>query len=157
MATDTNLQFIRQKLYELRNAIMYNGSSSLVKIPNNIISLVKVDEEGDVWFTAKNASANIEACDKCFPARLHFYRKGLTFFMEVSGKATIESHSYKGDDRLVLLKMNLANVEYTEPDTERKMGLIERNIVKAYQWFLQAFAVSRRERSIFPKIQESGI
>jgi hypothetical protein len=74
--TDSNLQFIREKIYQVRSAIMYSMSNELVKIPNNIITAVKVDEEGQLWFISKRPVQDLEQCEQSFPVRLHFFVKG---------------------------------------------------------------------------------
>src|SRR6476469_3345757 len=97
MANDLNLQFIREKVYQLRSAIMYSMSNELVKIPNNVVTALRIDEEGQLWFLSKRPAQFVSECEQDFPARLHFYRKGTNFFVEVSGKATIVNHEWDVD------------------------------------------------------------
>src|SRR4030095_4399493 len=89
MATDSNLQFIREKIYKVRSAIMYSMSDEVIKFPNSIVTAVRVDDEGQLWFLCKKPMIWVNECEQHFPARLKFYRKGVSFFVEVSGKATI--------------------------------------------------------------------
>ena len=93
MTTDSNLTGIREKIYKLRTAIMYSMSNDLVKMPNSIITAVKVDEEGQLWFVSKSHLQNLDQCEQSFPVRLHFFRKGTNFFVVVSGKAFIVNNS----------------------------------------------------------------
>ena len=53
MSTDTNLQFIREKIYTVKSAIMYSMSNELIKLPNCLVEAVKVDNEGQLWFLCK--------------------------------------------------------------------------------------------------------
>ena len=92
MRNDPNLQFIREKIYHVRSAIMYSMSNDLVKLPNNIVTALRVDNEGNLWFSCSRPAEYVEHCEKSFPARLHFHRKGASFHIEVSGKATIVNH-----------------------------------------------------------------
>jgi general stress protein 26 len=106
MLTDNNLQFIRQKIYRVRSAIMYSMSNELIKIPNCLVEAVNVDNEGQLWFICKPPSHRVDQCVSSFPARLHFYRKGTFFHIEVSGKATImnEIGSDNSTERKLLIK-----------------------------------------------------
>jgi general stress protein 26 len=93
MATDSNLQFIREKIYQVRSAIMYSMSDEVIKFPNSIATAVRVDDEGQLWFLCKKPVQFVSECEQNFPARLKFYRKGISFFLEVSGKATIVNNN----------------------------------------------------------------
>ena len=94
MASDMNLQFIREKIYEIRHAVMYSMSNGLVRIPNSIVSVIKVDNDGHIWFLCNPPAQNIEECEWVFPARLQFYKKGKFFRLEVSGKATVMNNEH---------------------------------------------------------------
>ena len=155
MRNDPNLQFIREKISQLGSAIMYNNSQEVIKVPNNLVNAIKVDDEGRLWFTGKKPTAHLEECEQNFPARLHFYRKGLFFYMEVSGKATVVNYSYEdaGEDA-VLMKMSLNSIEYNEPEGEKDKNIVEKYITNAYNWILRTVAVNHREPSAFPKMQQ---
>ena len=156
MTTDNNLQFIREKIYQLGSAIMYNTSEEKVRIPTNIIRAVKVDEEGQLWFTARRTSDWIRDYEQSFPARLRFYRKGVFYYMEVSGKASIIRETYGADGAsVVLMKMSLSEIEYTEPDIEKPKGRIERTFENIYKWMLRNIALPHQPAQVFPKIERS--
>ena len=55
MSNDTNLQFIRERINQVRSAIMYSYSDDVIKLPNNIVSAVKVDEEGTTMVCLRQA------------------------------------------------------------------------------------------------------
>jgi len=149
MAVDTNLQFIREKIYQVRSAIMYTMSNDLVKLPNNIVSAVKVDEEGQLWFTCNQPGKDINQIDLNFPARLHFYRKGTMFHIEVSGKATIVKEDNidlntagSGMKAPLLIKMSMNSVAYTEPH-EKKKNVLAAWLEKSYQWMIRTITLPR--------------
>ena len=156
MTTDPNFQFIREKIATLRTAVMYSMSNSLVKLPNDIVSLVKMDEEGQLWFLAHFPSQSLNECERSFPVRLHFFRKGHDFFVEVSGKATIESDLDEPgtDDRTaVLVKMTMKNIEYREPHAVSKTRL-QVLVEKSYQWMLRHVGFAHHEGSVLSKIHQ---
>jgi hypothetical protein len=141
MEADNNLEFIREKIYEVRSAIMYNMSNAVIKIPNNIVNAVRVDEEGNLWFLCQKPMQFIAECEQHFPARLKFYRKGISYFLEVSGKASIVSNTpqkHKLGDRVnykeaVLIKMSMLNIEYNEVEEKKTPQLAW--LDKMYKWF----------------------
>ncbi|MET0466323.1 MAG: hypothetical protein ABW007_24410 [Chitinophagaceae bacterium] len=156
MAQDTNLQFIRERISELKNAIMYNNSQDVLRVPNNIAEAVEVDQEGMLWFTIKRPSGYMQQCDQVFPARLNFYKKGFDHRVEVSGRTTVVNYISNGaKEDIVLLKMDMTEVEYTEPVAEKSETSIEKYVKQAYNWFLRTFSLEHREHSVFPKVQHS--
>src|SRR5215510_2063402 len=98
MAHDENLQFIREKICVLRNAVMYVSSDGLVKLGNDIVTAIKVDEEGQLWFVTNRPAQIVSECEQSFPARLRFYRKGIGYYLEISGRASIVSSDYSFND-----------------------------------------------------------
>lgn len=143
---DSNLQFISEKIADLQTAVMYSMSNSLIKVPNDIVTVVKVDEEGQLWFLSHLPPQSLKECEQSFPARLKFFRKGRNFFVEVSGKATIVSKiplaahfdtytdSVRKSQKAVLIKMTMSNVEYVEPQAQRAKPKWQELAQKIYSW-----------------------
>ena len=155
MPVDNNLQFLREKIYEIKSAVMYSMSDDVVRLPNNIVSVVKVDDEANLWFICTPPNRQLDASECVFPARLHFYRKGKFFHVEVSGKATImnyeSSTSVSGGDKPLLIKLNMTNVAYSEAN-EKKQTFIESLLRGTYKWMLKTIALPRQERSVLSKM-----
>jgi general stress protein 26 len=153
MSTDNNLQFIREKINTVKSAIMYSMSNELIKIPNCIVEAVEVDNEGQLWFICKPPVHQLDQCETSFPARLHFYRKGTFFHIEVSGKATIVNNVYTDNskEQSLLIKMTMSTVEYTEPQ-ERKRTKVETMLESGYRWLLRTIAIPHDQRSILSKM-----
>ena len=76
---------------ELKHALFYSCSESLLKLPVSIIQALHVDECDQVWFMVRKPTQYLNEFDRAFAAKLHFYRKGKPFYMHVSGKAMIIS------------------------------------------------------------------
>jgi general stress protein 26 len=161
MERDNNLQFIRQKIYEIKNAVMYSMSNDLVRMPNNIVTVLKVDDEGQLWFLCNPPSFKVEECEAVFPARLHFYRKGKFFHIEVSGKAIIMNREYEAnlttsEKKPVLIKMSMNNIEYTVINEKRPKGRIEVMLENGYKWLLKTIAIPRHEKSVLSKLHQTS-
>jgi len=148
MSKDTNLQFIREKIHEVRNAIMYSSGDELIRLPNNIVSAVKVDEEGQLWFVCDRSCYLPEQYPSSFPARLHFYRKGKFFHIEVSGPARIVNNVHRdnnGSQNRMLIKMEMKNIIYTETPARHKNS-IGQWLHKSFRWVLIHRGVSKRTK-----------
>ncbi len=168
MTTDSNLQFIREKIYALRSAIMYTMSTELVKLPNNVVTAIRVDEEGQLWFLSKRPLQLVSECEQEFPARLKFYRKGVAFYLEVSGNAMIMNDETELPDWLltsgenifdrkinpVLVKMNMANVEYAEP-TYSHHSRTDQLFKNIYKWLSRTIALHKPSKAIMGNLHQS--
>ena len=159
MRNDPNLQFIREKIYHVRSAIMYSMSNDLVRLPNNIVTALRVDNEGNLWFTCSRPSGYVDQCEKTFPARLHFHRKGASFHIEVSGKATIINRDVDGQfitangkESPILIRMSMNTIEYSEP-VERKKNRVEMILEQGYRWLLRTVAISHDSKPVLAKLQ----
>jgi len=162
MANDMNLRFISEKIYQLRSAVMYVNSNSIVKPGNDIVTAVKVDDEGQLWFFM-NRPPQIEECEQSFPARLRFHRKGVDFFMEVSGKATIINSNYSKNGTWasqnkgkVLVRLNMLNIEYSEPHSKRPKSKVEILVEGWYGWFLRTVAIPHDSGSVLKKLRQTN-
>ena len=155
MQNDSNLLFIREKIYKLRTAVMYASSNAVVKLTNDIVTALEVDEQGQLWYVANRPLQKVEHCEQTFPARLFFYKKGVDYFMEVSGSATIVNKDYwkqAYDDKKVLIKMNMVNIEYTEPHTRKAKNKIEILADNCYNWFINTFTIPQFSNTAFKKL-----
>jgi hypothetical protein len=127
-------------------------SNDLVKLPNSLVSAVEVDEEGMLWFVCGRPAGDINQYNLSFPVRLHFYRKGTMFHLEVSGKATIVQDDLENDtEGPLLIKMSMNNIEYTEPH-EKKKGKVESLLEKGYLWIMKNVALPHDNRSALSKL-----
>lgn len=128
MLPENQLNFFREKIQELRSALFFNTSNAVLKLPPCIISTLKVDEAGQVWFFVNRPEQYLHEFDKEFPARLNFFRKGKPFFLNLTGKAFIISDPEElneiislSDDvkqtamaHMVLIKFNISSAQYDE-------------------------------------------
>lgn len=132
MTTDGNLQFIRTKLEHIKSAVMYTMSNHVSRLPNDVILFLKADDYGQLWFTAHKPRRWVRHCEQSFPARLFFYKKGVDYYIDITGHAAIAGK----EDLLaleneispgrLLLKMTVAAVEYTETTQKKSISLLSR-------------------------------
>src|SRR5688572_9067516 len=127
MNNDFNLRLIKDKIYEMRTAIMYNLSDEVIRLPNSIINVAKVDDEGHIWFMCDRPSYHPEQYSALFPVRLQFYRKGKLFHLEISGSAEIANHFRYESEALAdrwLIKTKMKNITYTETRERARVDTI---------------------------------
>src|ERR1700759_3375269 len=89
MLPQSDLQFLQQKIQELKNALFFSQNTSLLRMSTTVVSVIKVDELGQMWFFVPRPQQALQEFDKEFPVRLEFFKKGKEFFLHVSGKAFI--------------------------------------------------------------------
>jgi hypothetical protein len=154
MTTDSNLNDIREKIYKLRTAIMYSMSNGICKLPNSIVTALKVSDEGELWFICEKPFQDVAEYEQSFPVTLHFYKKGIFFHLEVSGKAAIINEDYSGylsneistKGKVLLIRMSMNSIEYTEPYGKKERNRFETFIEKGYKWALRNIALPHQSK-----------
>ena len=137
MATPaTNQQqfsFLQEKIREIGSAIFFNLSDSILKLPTSIVSTLTVDDYGYVWFFVQRPKQSLKEFETEFPARLDFYKKGKSYFLQVSGKGWVvtdpeEMNSFVSlpeelrklaMNDMVLVKVKILKAEYFETNPAR--------------------------------------
>lgn len=128
MTTNQQLQFLQGKIKEINSAIFFNLSDSVLKFPTTIVSTLKVDDYGYVWFFVKKPKQNLNEFESEFPVRLDYFKKGSPAFLQIMGKAWVitdpeELNSFialteevKGQDvqDSVLVKVKMMKADFQE-------------------------------------------
>jgi len=124
MLPQSDLQFLQQKIQELKNALFFSQNTSVLRIGTTIVSVIKVDELGQMWFFVPRPQQAITEFDKEFPVRLEFFKKGKEFFLHVSGKAFIVTDPEEinglvhddlrelAGDHIVLIRVKMGKADY---------------------------------------------
>ena len=139
MFTNSQLQFFQEKIYDLETAVLHNQSHSVLKIPNHIISILHVDDIGQLWFFVKRPMQKITEFESEFYSNLDFARKGKKFFVKVEGKAYLitdpedinelpdfpEDVKEKARNEEVLVKMRVTDFFYFEASKKKRRNVFE--------------------------------
>ena len=134
MATNQQLSFLQERIEEIGSAIFYNLSDSVLKLPTSIITSLKVDEYGFVWFCVQKPSQHLTEFEQEFPVKLDFYKKGKGYFLQIDGKAFVvtdpeEMNAYVNqsedikkfaNNSVALLKVKIQKAEYYQTKTSTK-------------------------------------
>ena len=125
--TDTALSFLREKIEDIKFALFKAEMASVLQLPNNIISTLKVDNEGFIWFYTSCNGMYAPQVDKEFFAYLDYYQKGRDARLRVSGRTFIiegcgADASAVDNSNLLLLKMKIMQAEYFGNDAETQQN-----------------------------------
>jgi hypothetical protein len=128
---DTTLTFLKEKIEDIRIALFKAEINSELRLPNNIISTLKVDNNGYIWFYTSCNGSYATQVDKEFFAYLDYYQKGRDSRLRVSGRACIIEGCGSDADmvensNLILLKMKIMQAEYFGNDIEKQQSWMER-------------------------------
>ncbi len=132
-ASNQQLNFLQEKIREIGSAIFFNESDSVLKLPTSLVTTLKVDDYGYVWFFIQKPKQTLKEFEKEFPVKLDFYKKGKTYFLQVMGKGWVvddpeevngfvnlpnETKNLTLED-MVLVKVKISRAEYYETGTTR--------------------------------------
>jgi general stress protein 26 len=120
------LDFLKRKIQEIQLAKFNAEIDSLLQLPNSIITTLKVDDEGNVWFFASCNGTYAPNMDKYFYASLDYYNKETHCRLHIDGRATviedeedilpfhITKHRSNFTYNVILIKLKILKAEYYE-------------------------------------------
>lgn len=122
MEANNDLLFIKQKIEDIKVALFKAETDSILRLPNNIISTLKADEKGYIWFFTSYTGPYAQYLNKELYVSLEYYKKENTCRLVINGKANIETDNAEfpkefSYDRVVLLKVKILKAEYFENKT----------------------------------------
>ena len=150
MLRDRHLHFLHDKIRDLRSALFYSLSNSVLKIPTSIVTALKVDDEGQVWFFVSRPKQQLTEFDRQFPARLEFYKKGKHAVVKINGRACIVNDAEqvtdlvslpaeikeKALDQLLLIKVKIEKAEYFETSPATNGTSLKKIASQLKRWLL---------------------
>jgi len=146
------LSFLKEKIEQIGSAIFFNQSDSVLKLPTSLISSVKVDDYGYVWFFIKKPKQHIQHFENGFPAQMDFFKKGIEYFLKVTGKGWVvtdpeeissflENQNILNQEALratVLVKIKIMKAEYFETQVQSKPSWWQSTAAFFSGWFRPA-------------------
>ncbi len=143
------LHFLQQKIEQIGSAIFFNQSDSVIKLPTSVVNTVKVDDYGYVWFFVSRPGKQMQEFETEFPARMDFFRKGVDYFLQVSGKGWVVTNPeevtgfYKANADLdtslmadtLLVKIKMLRAEYFETQTRLNASWWQNAVHYFTGWF----------------------
>lgn len=143
------LAFLQEKIQQIGSAIFFNLSDSVLKLPTSVVTSLKVDDYGFVWFFVKKPNQHLQEFEQEFPVRLDFFKKGVDYFLQVSGKGWVVSDPedlntystlFNDVDPLavhdsVLVKVKMLKAEYYETQQRAKHSWWYNAVSVVTTWF----------------------
>ena len=143
------LHFLQEKIEQIGSAIFFNLSDSVLKLPTSLVTTLKVDDFGYVWFFVKKPNQHIQEFEKEFPVRMDFFKKGMDYFLQISGKGWVVtdpeqvSHFIEANNEvhagifndMVLVKVKMLRAEYFETQTRTNSSWWQLAVNTVATWF----------------------
>lgn len=149
MATNQQLSFLQEKIREIGSALFFNLSESVLKLPTSIVSTLKVDDYGFVWFFVQRPRQQLKEFEMEFPVRMDFFKKGSGCFLQVNGKGWVvtdpeelngfvtlpEDAKKLALNEMVLVKVKIMRAEYHETRTANSQTWWQSAVNTVTTWF----------------------
>ena len=125
--------FITDKINQIKIALFKSEINSELLLPNNVIQVLKADEDGYIWFFTSCNGKQAKSINRTFYSYLDFYKKGADCSLRVNGPAfivedendafiSISNYSKSVAGSLVLIKMKIMQAEYFEGQLAQKVS-----------------------------------
>ena len=148
MKKENSLSFIQSKIQGIGSALFYSLGTGVLKFPTSIVSTLKVDDAGNIWFFISKPGQKLQEFDWEFPAKLQFYRKGKGYSLQVTGKACVvndpeevnglvslpEETKSEAFKECVLMKVKINNAEYYDFNENLPRNNIMGFLNRVYNW-----------------------
>ena len=135
MVNTLHLSFLREKIEDIRSALFFSMSESILRLPNSLVSALQVDEIGNIWVLAPRPKQQLREFEQRFPVQLNFYQKGKEFYLNVAGNARIILEPSELDEMLdslqvqknILKKWILIKVQITDAQYHGSAPIVKNN------------------------------
>ena len=122
LTKNENLLFLQKKIGEIKIARFSAEIDAGLQLPNNIVSTLKTDSDGNIWFFSSCRGEHAKNIDQDFYAYLEYYQKGGAYRLRTGGRATIiqdetvpyYTKSKNSIDNLLLIRFKIMTAEYFE-------------------------------------------
>jgi hypothetical protein len=120
--------FLREKIKNLGSAIFFNQSDAVLKLPSSIVRITHVDEYGYLWFFMQKPPQLLTEFEREFPVKLDFFRKGISYSLQVLGKA----HMVSDPEEVAVVTTNIEEIAAAAESLDfSKMILIKVKMTRA--------------------------
>ncbi len=138
---------LQEKIREIGSAICYNLSDSVLKLPTSIVTKMKVDDYGYIWFFVQKPNENLQLFESEFPVRLDFYKKGLGCYVQAEGTAWVVNdpeevssvsdfaEDASGRKDVVLVKVKIQKADYFDTRTAHNNSWWQSAVNTLTAWF----------------------
>lgn len=124
-------ELIKEQIMTLGTALFFTENESLLKLPVHVVNHVQMDEQNRIWFLIQRPTQELTEFDQELPAKLDFFKKGISFYIKIKGTAMIVDnaakvnglHTGEGDaDGLVAVCVKIRSIEVTDTAAKPAQG-----------------------------------
>jgi hypothetical protein len=162
MDANHQLSFLQNRIEEIGSAIFYNLSEAVRKLPTSVVTTLKVDDYGFVWFFIQKPKQQLAEFEKEFPVKLDYYRKGTGCFLQIVGKGYMVSDPEEvnslvvlpedvrkmANESIALVKVKIQKADYYETRSMSKANWWQSAWHMLSTWF--GHSSYRQENTYFP-------
>ena len=126
MPSTPKVVFLQEKIMELQQALFFDLSTSVLKVPTSVINALHVDDLGQVWFFINKPLQNVNEFEREFRSRIDFYKKGKNFYLHLNGKACMvtdpeeinsiiglpDEYKRQANGTVILVRLKIAGINY---------------------------------------------
>ncbi len=112
MTTDKHKQFIKERIKDSSNAILYRYIDETHKQALGLKKTIVMDDNGQLYFPLSGSDFEHKYGGDIFPVELFFYKKGNPYYMTAKGIAIKLGANFKTVNNVVRIQMD--EVEYSE-------------------------------------------
>ena len=140
--------FITDKIKEIRIGLFKSEINSELLLPNNVIQVLRVTDDGYVWFFTSCNGRHAANINRKFYAYLDFHKRGTDSRLLINGSAEIideegdveelitqSNYSQSVKPSLVLVKMKIMQAEYFEGTNNVKNSSWKERIFNSFTSF----------------------
>ena len=163
------LHFLQEKIQEIGSAIFFNLSNAVLKLPTSIVTTLKVDEFGYIWFFVQRPQQQLSEFEREFPVRLDFFRKGKDFSIQVSGKGWMvtdpeelammldidDEVKKKAYSQMVLIKVKMLKADYFENISGQKPSWLQTAFSALQSWIFPQTG-GYRPTTFYPPVSQAS-
>ena len=84
-----DLSLLQLKIANIRTALFFCGDNNCLPFSAYVITALRTDDEGCIWFLISRGWDKPVSYDTLFPVTLEFYRKGYPLALKIEGDASI--------------------------------------------------------------------
>jgi hypothetical protein len=147
-----DLSFLQLKIANIGTALFFCGANSLLPFRAYIITALKTDSEGCIWFFISRAWNTPVTYGVNFPASLEFYRKGYPFSLRIEGDGQLENKTAVLQELMgksvsvkeealagvLLVKVKIQNAIYKELFVPKPFAALETCVAAIKNWLYPA-------------------
>jgi hypothetical protein len=146
MKQENHLRIVQERILNLRSALFYDVSESVLRLPTTVIQTLDVDEAGQLWFVMPKPKQQVSEFARSFPVQMNYFKKNTLCTLQVIGKgymvcdpeelsswSLLHPHLPSIDPGSILMKVIILKAEIQDMEPEYT-SVLEKTIHNFLAW-----------------------